>query len=302
MDPNFDELDEELGQAPAAVPIEEELRDRSPLSVIEARQDRAQELGAANLFQGLGDLSSAIASQGRLRVNPDVFNSIRKEADQKVIDAAKDAESQRKLMAAFIKNKADLAKNEAAEEWKRKNFEQRDKAIEATRINKEEARNKPSDANNLSAGYGKRMEQAESVFDSLENSGYNRANVGSALESAASDLPYVGDIAAAAIQSEDSKKQAQAEKNFLSAVLRRESGASISPSERAEGAAQYFPRVGDTAEVKAQKKLNRQQAMESLKASAGPAWDKTPLISPQSGGLTPAEKARLEELRKKRGM
>lgn len=85
----------------------------------------------------------------------------------------------------------------------------------------------------------------------------------------------------------------QAERNFLNAVLRRESGAVISPSEFREGKKQYFEVTGDSDAVKRQKALNRQTAVEGLFNAAG-----RPL--PQSSGFTPDKKARLEELRRKK--
>jgi len=59
----------------------------------------------------------------------------------------------------------------------------------------------------------------------------------------------------------------QAEKNFLTAVLRRESGAQIAPSEMEDGERIYFARPGDGDDVKAQKKQARETAINSFKAN-----------------------------------
>lgn len=61
----------------------------------------------------------------------------------------------------------------------------------------------------------------------------------------------------------------QAERNFGTAVLRRESGATIQPSEFAVMEKQYFPRPGDSKEVLAQKAQNRATAINSIRQSAG---------------------------------
>lgn len=61
----------------------------------------------------------------------------------------------------------------------------------------------------------------------------------------------------------------QAERNFGTAILRRESGATIQPSEFAVMEKQYFPRPGDSAEVLAQKAQNRATAVNSIRQSAG---------------------------------
>ncbi len=118
------------------------------------------------------------------------------------------------------------------------------------------------------ATFGKRAEQAEQVFGGLAEGGYNRSDAWSASESF---LPGVA-------QSGSYKQQVQAEDNFLNAVLRRESGASISPDERSSGERQYFPRAGDDGNVLAQKAANREIVIQGLKAEAGPAWDRLPNI------------------------
>lgn len=61
----------------------------------------------------------------------------------------------------------------------------------------------------------------------------------------------------------------QAKRNFVNAVLRRESGAVISPSEFENADKQYFPQFGDTEEVLKQKAQNRETAIQGLKNAAG---------------------------------
>lgn len=127
-----------------------------------------------------------------------------------------------------------------------------------------------SDQQKLAAGYARRTEQAEQVMKDLMAGGYKR-------EAGASGLASV--IPINALKPGNLKAQEQAEENFLSAVLRRESGASISPAEREFGRNQYFPRAGDTPEVLAQKEANRLQSIEALKASAGVALENVPLVN-----------------------
>lgn len=71
--------------------------------------------------------------------------------------------------------------------------------------------------------------------------------------------------------SDEIRQIRQAERNFLNSVLRRESGAAISPSEFAEGNKQYFPQPGDDATTLANKAENRKIQIKSLSQSAGPA-------------------------------
>lgn len=143
---------------------------------------------------------------------------------------------------------------------------------------------------NKAGGFARRVEQAELDFQDLESSGYNRADTKSALDANLSDLPLVGNAYRANIQGENSKRQEQAERNFINAVLRRESGSAISPSEFQNAESQYFPRVGDSPKVIEQKKRNRTQVLESLKSEAGPAYNKIPLIKGGAGGGAPTPK------------
>jgi hypothetical protein len=74
----------------------------------------------------------------------------------------------------------------------------------------------------------------------------------------------------------------QAKNNFVSAVLRQESGAAISDSERASYEKQYFPQPGDSADTIAQKAQNRAQVIQSYIKDAGPAYS-APYSSSTSG-------------------
>jgi hypothetical protein len=66
------------------------------------------------------------------------------------------------------------------------------------------------------------------------------------------------------------QKYEQAKLNFLTAVLRLESGAAIPPGEIETGNQQYFAMPGDSDEVLAQKKQNRNTAMKAMDVVAGP--------------------------------
>jgi hypothetical protein len=127
---------------------------------------------------------------------------------------------------------------------------------------------KPTGDQSKAALFAKRMEQAESVFSALVDSGFERAGLAAGAQSL---LP-------SGAQSGELQQQGQAERNFVNAVLRRESGAAISPKEFSNAEAQYFPRAGDSAETVEQKKQNRALAIDGLRAEAGNvALDKIPL-------------------------
>ncbi len=66
------------------------------------------------------------------------------------------------------------------------------------------------------------------------------------------------------LKSSERQQYEQAQRNFVNAVLRRESGAAINAGEFDSAALQYFPQPGDSPEVIQQKTQNRQQVISSL--------------------------------------
>jgi len=69
---------------------------------------------------------------------------------------------------------------------------------------------------------------------------------------------------------ENQQMYEQAKKNFITAVLRKESGASIAPSEFATEEKKYFPQAGESDKVIAQKQRARDLAIQAMKIQAGP--------------------------------
>jgi hypothetical protein len=71
----------------------------------------------------------------------------------------------------------------------------------------------------------------------------------------------------------------QAKRDFINAILRRESGATIRDEEFQSANQQYFPQPGDTPQVLAQKAENRRIAIEGVARAAGPNYS-SPSITP----------------------
>ena len=69
--------------------------------------------------------------------------------------------------------------------------------------------------------------------------------------------------------SDKEQSVSQAQRNFINASLRKESGASISPSEFSNAKQQYFPQPGDSPTVIAQKADNRARQINSFKIASG---------------------------------
>jgi hypothetical protein len=102
-------------------------------------------------------------------------------------------------------------------------------------------------------GYGERTLAASVVIDEVGNqfTGVGSKITGSSL------FPNV-------LKSDDRQRFEQAQRNFINAVLRRESGASIAPTEFESANMQYFPMPGDSQPVLLQKKRNRDMVTRSL--------------------------------------
>lgn len=127
-------------------------------------------------------------------------------------------------------------------------------------------------------GFILRMDESNKTLNELEDQGTSLWN------KTAGKIPVVGNY----MVSEESQKYDQAKRDFINAVLRRESGAVISPEEFANAEQQYFPQPGDGPEVVAQKKRNREVTMEGIRVSAGPGGSSAPASVSGSPSDTPA--------------
>ena len=119
----------------------------------------------------------------------------------------------------------------------------------------------------LAAAFSNRMIDSVNVFEQVTQRGYDPSNV---RDYAASNLPL---SLRATAMSEDGQQYLAAKMNFITAVLRKESGAAISDTEFANEDLKYFPQVGESDAVIEQKRLARQTAINSMKAQSGGAFD-----------------------------
>ena len=120
--------------------------------------------------------------------------------------------------------------------------------------------------------YGSRAAASDRTLNSLEE---KISLVGLATKESMQSTPVIGGALGAAANvalSADQQKVEQAQRDFVNAVLRQESGAVISAQEFDNAKKQYFPQPGDKPDVIAQKKANRKLAIEGFKRIAGPAW------------------------------
>jgi len=141
-----------------------------------------------------------------------------------------------------------------------------------------------TEAQGKSTAYGMRMEAANKILTDLEKKGVtNTGIVRSAIGGTVGLTPFIGeklqDATNALINplpgvlggpSAEQQQVDQARRNFITAVLRQESGAAIAASEFANEEKKYFPQVGDTPEVIAQKQKARELAIKAMNIQAGP--------------------------------
>jgi hypothetical protein len=96
------------------------------------------------------------------------------------------------------------------------------------------------------------------------------------IKRSAEAVPFVGDALGTLTnwtQSEPQQKVEQAQRNFINAVLRRESGAVITPEEFDNARKQYFPQPGDEKGTIAQKQSNRQAVIAALKTEGAHGYE-----------------------------
>lgn len=112
--------------------------------------------------------------------------------------------------------------------------------------------------------YAARMSEANDIFDEIAQ-GPKGDGKGRTTAVPGSMNQYAGDFITA-LSPKDNQRLVQGKRDFLTGVLRRESGAVISTEETANGDRQYFPQVGDSPEVIEQKRRNRQIATRGIAA------------------------------------
>lgn len=125
-----------------------------------------------------------------------------------------------------------------------------------------------------SAGYGTRAQASHEILNSVGQDGKVQPGL---IKRVAEAMPIFGDslgTIANVTQSDNQQQVEQAQRDFINAVLRQESGAAISPSEFDNARKQYFPQPGDSPAVIAQKKANRETSIQAFATSAGPTGSK----------------------------
>jgi hypothetical protein len=127
----------------------------------------------------------------------------------------------------------------------------------------------PSGEESNAAGFYLRMNEATKLINQFEDKG--KPTVGT---SAASALPIIGDVLERNLMTPEQQQYKNAALVWIRAKLRKESGAAIGIDEAEQEYKNYFPVVGDSAEVVKQKRDLRNAAMREMKIASGKALPK----------------------------
>jgi len=145
-----------------------------------------------------------------------------------------------------------------------------------------------NDSQAKALGFGTRMQEADKLLNGLEAKGVSTPSLA---KMAVGDTAFLGPLANMA-SSPDQQSVDQAQRDFVNAILRRESGAAISSSEFDNARRQYFSQPGDSQQVKVQKAANRKLAMQGVLAEVpagqrgtiGPGASNPPGGAPAAAG------------------
>ena len=136
----------------------------------------------------------------------------------------------------------------------------------------------PSGEESNAAGFLVRMKDATKLLDTFEGKGKPNA-----LTSSVSGVPLIGGYLERGAQTKEQQQYKNAALAWIRAKLRKESGAAIGADEARQEYENYFPVVGDTAEVISQKRSLRQSAMDEMRLASGKAAAKVDEVRPSSG-------------------
>ena len=117
-----------------------------------------------------------------------------------------------------------------------------------------------TDAQSNALLFGNRAKEAHDLVNKLSTAGINKPFLG-----IGSNSEMLGSLVNT-FQPKEFQQLDQAKLDFMTAILRKESGAAISQSEFDTAERQYFPRVGDDPSTIAQKAKNRELAIKGILA------------------------------------
>lgn len=184
----------------------------------------------------------------------------------------------------FINQMSDADKARIAIDKQRLGLEGARFGLEQQKFAQEANVPKLTETQSNATAFGMRAKESNNLLNKLEESGTKNTGITrSAISGLVGMTPFIGDKLEQGVSSamnvlpgvlggpnEAQQATDQARRNFVTAVLRKESGAVISPSEFAQEAQKYFPQPGDPAKIVKQKQDARELAIKALEVQAGP--------------------------------
>lgn len=123
----------------------------------------------------------------------------------------------------------------------------------------------PTEGQANAALYAQRMDEADKIISRPEITAAGLSLGNKILQALPGDAGNIG-------LDDNAQALVQAQRNFVTAVLRRESGAAISEGEFDTERKKYFPQYGDKPAIIAQKAKARRTAIEGIANAAGPSF------------------------------
>jgi hypothetical protein len=263
-----------------------ELQDKMQANQI-ARQKQDREQQAYKIGE-VGRLAGAALQ------NPNAWMQIRQEAIKSGYGTEESLPQQydEKFLRG-IQTRALTAAEQFAQEQRDRQY-QLDKErleIERGKLKQEKTKEEKNLPQNVyaAATYAKRLEDANNQIGKISKN-WDPTSISSSLQGAKLPIPFVDvPLVPERFKSEEKKLMEQAQRNFINAVLRRESGSAIAESEFESANKQYFPQPGDTEAVLEQKQRNREVAIAGLKTEGEKALPRMEgnLASRPNGPLKP---------------
>ena len=178
--------------------------------------------------------------------------------------------------------------NESPKAFDQRMAKAREEADKAAREAEKAAREaeKPqvkNEGQGLATGFGMRMKESNAILNAMEDKGIiNTGATRSVVSGILGAIPAIGgqleEKTSAAMNvlpswaggpNAEQQQVEQARRNFITAVLRKESGAVISPQEFYAEEKKYFPQLGDEAPVIQQKRAARDIAIRAMDVQSG---------------------------------
>jgi hypothetical protein len=131
--------------------------------------------------------------------------------------------------------------------------------------------------------FSRRMDEANQIISNPDIQKYGMGVRGT-MNRANAAIPIIGN----AFLDPQYQQFDQAKRDFINAVMRRESGAKIDPTEFDNADKQYFPQVGDSDQVLRQKEANRSTAIKGIYDAAAPQYRRTTPLGASQPASTPS--------------